>query len=82
MVKQNKTQNNSKITTIKLLGSTKARLEKLRSYKRETYDEILIKILEILTICKFNPERARVLLLSLDRKRRKAERIILHEDLS
>ena len=35
-----------KITTIKLLEETKLRIEKLREHKRESYDDILKKILE------------------------------------
>ena len=62
------------ITTIKLERTTKSRLENLRSYKRETYDEILVKMLEILNVCKVNPERARARLLDLDRKKRKTIR--------
>ncbi len=62
------------ITTIKISRQTKQRLEKLRSYKRETYDELLQKVLEILTTSKFNPDRARMMLLSLDRKHTKIEK--------
>ena len=44
-----KTNKNSKdkketISTIKLSGETKLRLEKLREHKRETYEEIIKKI--------------------------------------
>ena len=39
----------SENTTIKLNKKTKLRLDKLKEYKRETYDEILEKMLEILT---------------------------------
>ena len=57
-----------KITTIKLSVSTKERLEKFRVYKRETYEEILRKIFDMLNICKVEPEKARSKLLSLDRQ--------------
>ena len=60
-------------TTIKLAKSTKERIDRLKEYKRETYDEILQKMLEILTICRISPERARIRLLSLERKKRRSQ---------
>ena len=38
------------ITTIKLDKETKSRLDKLKEHKRETYDEILRKMLGILNV--------------------------------
>ncbi|HLC31875.1 MAG TPA: hypothetical protein VJK51_04350 [Candidatus Nanoarchaeia archaeon] len=67
-------QNDSKITTIKLSQHTKQRIEKFRSYRRETYEEILDTMLEILSVCKMNPDRARSMLLGLDIKHKKAEK--------
>jgi hypothetical protein len=67
----------SRITTIKLTEGTKARLDKLRIYKRETYNEILEGIFGILNLCKANPEKARVRLLSIDRKQKIKEKIAL-----
>ena len=64
----------AEITTIKLEKETKKRLEHIRSYKRETYDEIVQKMLEILNLCKLNPEAAQARLGSIDRKRRKISR--------
>ena len=63
----------SKITTIKLSNETKQRIEKLRSYRRESYDEIMQKLLEILNICRANPERARARLIVLNRQNRKTK---------
>lgn len=60
----------SGITTIKLGKETKERLEKLRSYKRESYDEILEKIIDILNVCRVSPLRARGRLILIDRQRR------------
>ncbi|MCK4650437.1 hypothetical protein KAT36_04375 [Candidatus Pacearchaeota archaeon] len=51
-----------KITTIKLLEETKLRLEKLREYKRESYDDILRKILYVLNIARDDPDKARRIL--------------------
>lgn len=59
---------NPNITTIKLTKYTKERLEHLRVHKRETYEEIIEKMLEILNTCKANPMKARHLLASLDKQ--------------
>lgn len=56
------------ITTIKLNKKTKARLDKLKSYKRETYDDILQKILEILNLCKLSSEKAKAKLIQIDKE--------------
>ena len=61
-------------TTIKLTKETKQRLDHLKEYKRETYDDILQKILEILNTCKFSPERARAKLILIDRQKRRQNR--------
>lgn len=58
-----------KITTLKLEEETKQRLEKLREYKKESYDEILKKILGILNMVKIEPERARFTLNRIDETR-------------
>ncbi len=65
-----KDSENGKITTIKLKESTKGRIENLRSYKRESYDELLQKVLEVLNICRLNPERARSRLIMIDKERK------------
>ncbi|MBU3923454.1 MAG: hypothetical protein KJ592_00900 [Nanoarchaeota archaeon] len=51
-----------KITTIKLLEETKLRIEKLREHKRESYDDILRKILYILNTARESPEKAKRIL--------------------
>lgn len=51
-----------KITTIKLLEETKLRVEKLREHKRESYDDILKKILYILNKARDSPESAKKIL--------------------
>tara|TARA_Y100000310_G_scaffold341368_1_gene440286 strand:+ start:302 stop:571 length:270 start_codon:yes stop_codon:yes gene_type:complete len=56
----------SKITTIKLLEETKLRLEKLREHKRESYDDILKKILYVLNVARDDPEKARRVLEKID----------------
>jgi hypothetical protein len=57
----------NKITTIKLDKATKARLDKLKISKNESYDEVIQKILHILNICKVNPLKARTHLKEIDR---------------
>lgn len=63
-------QSPQKISTIKLSSSTKERLDHLQLYPRETYEEILIRILDVLNTIRQSPEKARAKLLSLDRQRR------------
>ena len=55
------------ITTIKLEKKTKARLDNLRDYKRESYEEIISKILDILNLCRVDPETAQEKLASVGR---------------
>ena len=61
----------TKITTIKLSEVTMARLDHVRLYQRETYEEIMIRLLEVLNMVRANPEHARISLLKLDKERRK-----------
>jgi hypothetical protein len=63
-----------KITTIKLLEETKLRIEKLREHKRESYDDILRKILYVLNTARESPEKAkRILERIADLRRRMIE---------
>ncbi len=55
------------ITTIKLEKTTKKRLDKLKVHKRESYDDVLQKILSILNVCHVNPLQARAKLKEIDR---------------
>jgi hypothetical protein len=58
-----------KITTIKLSQKTKDRIDKLKVYRRESYDEIIQKMLEILNLVRTNPEQARAKLIGIDKNR-------------
>ena len=58
-------------TTIKISKKTKARLDNLKEYKRETYEEILEKMLDILNLCRTNPPRAQQRLIAVERHFRK-----------
>ena len=71
MVKKTK-----KITTIKLSEETKLRIEKLREHKRESYDEILRKILYVLNTVRDEPEKAKRVLVKISENR---ERILEEE---
>ncbi|MDO8516864.1 MAG: hypothetical protein Q7S33_01955 [Nanoarchaeota archaeon] len=57
------------ITTIKLKKETKLRLEKLREHNRESYDEILRKMLGILNVAKTEPEKSKSILDKIDEHR-------------
>ena len=60
----------SQITTIKLSKKTKERLLKLKVYKNETFEEILEKMLNLLNLCKQNPDRAKQTLNSFEVQRK------------
>jgi len=55
-------QEKPKITTIKLSNETKERLDKLKDYRRESYEDLLRKILGILNLARTEPEKARMIL--------------------
>jgi predicted transcriptional regulator len=63
--------NQGKITTIKLSDTTKQRIDHLKRYPRETYEEILVRMLELLNLTRQSPERARIALIKLEKERRK-----------
>ncbi len=56
-------------TTVKLDRETKKRLDKLKVHPRDSYDDVLQKILSILNLCKVNPMQARTKLIEIDRLR-------------
>ncbi len=53
-------------TTIKLERETKARLDKLKEHRRESYDEILRKMFYILNIVKVDSDKAVKILERID----------------
>ena len=55
-----------KITTIKVQQETKSRLNKLKEYNLESYDQLLRKMLYVLNMCRKNPERAKKFLEKVD----------------
>lgn len=56
----------SEVTTIKIVKETKLRLDKFKEYKKESYEEVLRKILNILNICRKDPEKAKEILEHID----------------
>ena len=46
----------SRLTTIQLELSTKNKLEKMKEYKRETYDELVNKLIDISEFVNAEPE--------------------------
>lgn len=69
--KQVKKTNKVKITTVKLSEETKHRLDHLKLYPRETYDEIAQRLLNILNLTMKNPNASRARLINLDKQRRR-----------
>lgn len=58
------------ITTIKLSKKTKSRLDNLKEYKRETYEDIINKILDVMNLFKSDQEEVKRRLALMDQKRR------------
>ena len=74
---------NNKITTIKVQKETKLRLNKLREYDLESYEQVLRKMLFILNLCRKRPESAKKKLEQIDISiRRSKEYEKNKEDLS
>jgi hypothetical protein len=63
----------SKITTIKVESETKERLERLKEHKRETYNEVIKKILYILNQIRKDPISANRILGKIDSNIRRKE---------
>jgi GTP-binding protein EngB required for normal cell division len=72
---------NKKITTLKLELDTKKRLEKLKTHRKDTFDDILKNILRILSITKSNPVKAKVILKKIDKIQKRLNAKSLDEEL-
>jgi hypothetical protein len=68
------------ITTIKLHRETKERLSRLKENKRETYEEIIRKILYILNKIRKDPTSSNRLLLKIDNNIRRKEKYTKEKD--
>lgn len=62
--------NSDSVTTLKLHKETKQRLEKLREHKRETYEDIIKKILQVLNFVRSDSDRAKSILERIDYHRK------------
>jgi hypothetical protein len=62
-------------TTIKLDRDTKSRLDKLKIHKKDSYDDVIQKILSLLNTLKDNPFQARLRLSEIDQARKKIKRV-------
>jgi predicted DNA-binding protein len=60
-----------KTSTIKMSKETKHRLEKLKEHPRETYEDIVKKILYVLNVVRESPDKAKGILEFIDEKRKK-----------
>lgn len=78
MVKNTKI-NKDIITTIKLNSETKRRLDGLKEYERETYDEVINKIFNIINITIRNPLSGARIFKNIKRKKIGKEKV--HEIL-
>lgn len=57
------------VTTIKLQKETKQRLDKLREHSRETYDDLIRKVLYVLNVARDEPNKAKGILEFIDEKK-------------
>ncbi len=67
------------ISTIKVHKQTKKRLERLKEHPRETYEQVLRKILYILNVSKKNPEKAQRIFNKIDSTLKRKE-VYKHDD--
>lgn len=65
-----KRQKTGENTTIKIGLDTKNRIDHLQLYPRESYDDILQRLLTILNLARTSPEQARSKLIVLDKQRK------------
>tara|TARA_Y100000310_G_scaffold274641_1_gene290742 strand:+ start:70 stop:408 length:339 start_codon:yes stop_codon:yes gene_type:complete len=72
-MEQRENRKERKITTIKIERETKTRLDKLKEHEKESYNEVVKKLLHLLNIFRKNPEQGRKFFGYIDRtiKRRK-----------
>ncbi len=68
MDKESRRENSDdkKITTMKISLKTKARLDHLKINHRDSYEEVIKRMLSILNICRADPNAARNKLRALD----------------
>ena len=69
-------------TTIKINLDTKHQLDQFREYKRETYDELIRKMIYIVKNVKTKPELSKEAIIAIEnaRKRIKAGKFVTEEE--
>ena len=72
----------SEATTIKIHDETKAQLDKFREYKNESYDELIKKVVYIVSNCKENPKLSKEAVEAIEkaRERIKAGHFLTEEE--
>ena len=71
MEKTPRIKDKKQITTIKIEKNSKKRLDGLKEYPRETYDELINKIIGIINITISNPERGASIFRNIKKKQSK-----------
>ena len=71
----------STITTIKVYQKTKINLERFKEHRKESYDEVLKKLLYIVYLLKKNPELGKKLLKEIETTKKTLEKRQGYEDL-
>lgn len=71
-----------KITTIKISPETKSRLDHLKEHKKESYEEVLKKALNILNISRRSPMLGAKILRDIDRGKKRENLIANPEKIS
>lgn len=67
----------NKITTIKIEENTKKRIDQLKEYKMETYNEVLNKMLNIINITIRNPIAGARIFRGIKRKKVGKEKMLM-----
>lgn len=62
------------VTTIKVYQKTKISLERFKEHRRESYDEIVQKLLHLVYLLKNNPELGKKLLEEIETTKKTLER--------
>lgn len=62
------------ITTIKVYQKTKISLENFKEHKKESYDEVLKKLLHIINLTKENPQQGKRLLEEIEATKKTLEK--------
>jgi len=57
---------NTKVTTMKIEIETKERLDRLKEHEKESYNQVIKKMLHLLNIFRKNPEQGNKILRAID----------------